>query len=289
MEARKVRNKVAKEIKVADLNIMKKKLENLSKNSADSWAAVGEYLGWRKPSNPTMLVQDGKVLTGDQELAEAMITQYKRKENEVAQALGEAKEDYLCESRRMTKSNRASFDFRKVTLAEVKKKITEVENKVSFGQDNISYGFLKKISKWVVHEINEIINLSLEIGRYPKNWKIARVKPLYKSDGCDRHAPKLFRPVALLSAVLRITESILARQLDDFQENHKLIHKGIHGFRRERGTNTAMLETWEYVLDKTERGELVVLDFLDASAGFDTMVHLYLLRKVEVEVGMGEK
>ena len=70
---------------------MKKKLENLCKNSPYTWAAVGDYLEWRKPSNPTMLVQYGQVLTGDQELAEAMLTQYKRKETEVAQALGEAK------------------------------------------------------------------------------------------------------------------------------------------------------------------------------------------------------
>ena len=95
--------------------------------------------------------------------------------------------------------------------------------------------------------------------------------------------------MALLAAVSRITESILAKQLDDYQENNKLVHKGVHGFRRERGTNTAMLETWEFVLEKTEKGELVALDFLDISAGFDTMIHLYLLRKMEVEVGMGEK
>ena len=88
--------------------------------------------------------------------------------------------------------------------------------------------------------------------------------------------------------MFRITESILARQLDDFQENHRLVHKGIHGFRRERGTNTAMLETWGYVLHKTKKEDLVALDFLDVSAGFNTMVHLYLLRKMEVEVGMGE-
>ena len=54
---------------------MKKKLENLNKNSSDSWAAVEEYIGWRKPSNTTMLVQDGRVLTEDQELAEAMLKQ----------------------------------------------------------------------------------------------------------------------------------------------------------------------------------------------------------------------
>ena len=70
-----------------------------------------------------------------QELAEAMLTQYKRKETEVAQALGEAKGDYLSESRRMSETNRAIFEFRKVTIEELRKKIIEVENKESLGQD----------------------------------------------------------------------------------------------------------------------------------------------------------
>ena len=129
MKARQIRNEVAKEIKSAEKDFMKKKLQNLSKNSSDSWAAVGEFLGWRKPSNPSMLVQDGKVLTGDQELAEAMLSQYRRKESEVAEALGEAREDYLCESRRMTKSNQAVFNFRNVTVKEVKQQIIDVDNK----------------------------------------------------------------------------------------------------------------------------------------------------------------
>ena len=66
------------------------------------------------------------------------------------------------------------------------------------------------------------------------------------------------------------------------------MHRGVHGFRKGRGTHTAMLETWEYVLAKTEKGNLVAINLLDTSAAFDTLVHLYLLRKMEVEVGMGE-
>ena len=110
-----------------------------------------------------MLVQDGKVLTGDQELAEAMLTQYKRKELEVAEALGEAKENYLSQSRRLTKSNQAVFNYRKVTVKDVQHKILEFDNKESFGHDKVLYGFLKKMSKWIVNEITEIINLSLEV------------------------------------------------------------------------------------------------------------------------------
>ena len=288
-DARRLRNEVAKEVRGAEREFMKTKLENLSKNSPDSWAAVGEFLGWRKPMSPTMLVEDGKMLTEDQDLAEAMLKQYIRKEEEVAQALGQARGDYLATSRRMTMGNKAVFNFRKVTLKEVEEQICKVDNKESFGNDNISYGFLKKMKTWIVEEIMEIINLSLEVRKYPTRWKIARVKPLYKGEGCDRHAPKSFRPVALLGAISRITEALLARQLDLYQEDHGLLHKGVHGFRRGRGTNTAMLETWEYALEKTQKGELVALDFLDISDGFGSMVHLCLLRKMEVQFGMGEE
>ena len=81
-------------------------------------------------------------------------------------------------------------------------------------------------------------------------------------------------------------EAILAGQLDKYQEEQGLVHQGVHGFRKGRGTNTAMLEVWEYVLRKTEKGKLVARDFLEVSAGFDTLVHMYILRKMEVQYGM---
>ena len=116
---------------------MKEKLENTRKNSLDSWVAVGEFLGWRKPVNPTMLVKDDDVLTGDQEMAEAMLEQYRWKE--VEQALGSTQEDFLKMSRTMTKGNEGIFKFREVTQQEVKEQIKSVDNKESFGHDQISY------------------------------------------------------------------------------------------------------------------------------------------------------
>ena len=56
MKAQPIKNEVAKEIKSAEKHFIRKKLENLSNSSLDSWAAVGEFLGWRKPLNPSMLV-----------------------------------------------------------------------------------------------------------------------------------------------------------------------------------------------------------------------------------------
>ena len=288
LEARRVRNLVAKEIKTAKKEYLKKKVENLTKNSPDAWSAVNEYLGWKKPMTPTKLVQDGKVLTKGPELAEALLNQYKRKEEEVQESLGEASGNYLAAGRKLTAGNKAVFSFRKITKKDVEKQIQAVDNKESFGHDGISYGFLKKMSKWISEELTDIMNLSLETKHYPESWKVARVKPLFKGEGNDRQAPKAFRPVALLSGMSRIMEALLAKQLDQYQEDKGLVHQGVHGFRKGRGTNTAMLEVWEFVLRRTELGELVALDFLDCSAGFDTIVHLYILRKMETQFGMDQ-
>ena len=54
-------------------------------------------------------------------------------------ALGEAQGDYLAGGRKLTEGNAAVFTFRKVTRLEVEKKIQEVDNKESFGNDSISY------------------------------------------------------------------------------------------------------------------------------------------------------
>ena len=80
------------------------------------------------------------------------------------------------------------------------------------------------------------------------------VKPLFKDEDCDRTAPKSYRPVALLSAMPRIMEALIEKQLDRYQEEHRLVHQGVHGFRKGCGTNTAMLEVWEYVIQRTEIG-----------------------------------
>ena len=141
---------------------------------------------------------------------------------------------------------------------------------------------------WIGAELTEIINLSLETRTYPERWKIARVKPMFKGEDCDRTEPKSFRPVALLSSMSCIMEALLAKQLDSYEEEQGLVHQGVHGFRKGRGCSTAMLEVWEFVLWRTEMGELVALNFLDVSAGFDTLVHLYILRKMEIQFGMDQ-
>ena len=59
-----------------------------------------------------------------------------------------------------------------------------------------------------------------------------------------------------------VMEALMAKQLDQYQEEQGLVHQGVHGFRKGRGTGTAMLEVWEFVLKRTAKEEMVALNFL---------------------------
>ena len=63
----------------------------------------------------------------------------------------------------MTKGITGRFRFSKISKKEVEKQIMKVENKESFGNDNISYGFINKMCRWISGKLIEIMNLSLEV------------------------------------------------------------------------------------------------------------------------------
>ena len=114
------------------------------------------------------------------------------------------------------------------------------------------------------------------------------MKPIWKGKGNNKSAAKSFRPVALLPACGRIMEGLLAKQVDKYDRERNILHDSVHGFRTGHGTDTALAEVWEYVLGEVEKGRIVVLCVLDESAGFNSVPHVNLLRKLEM-YGYGDR
>ena len=288
-QARKTRNTVNRLMKKAAKTHLKKDLDNWGANSKNGWAAVSEHLGWSKPCAPIKLVENGQMITEPTEVAEAMQSQYAAKEKEVEEAVGPPRFDYLTPVRLATAGNARQFEYKELSEKEVAVKIAKVPNKESFGDDEISYGVLKRLSKWIVPELTRIYNMSLKLSTFPEAWKIGRVKPLYKGSPSERTAPKSYRPVCLLSAASRVLEGLLAEQMDRYSEQTGINHKSIHGYRTGMGTNTAILEFQEDLLWAVEEGLLLGLALLDVSAGFDSVPVINLLRKHQVGFGYGSK
>ena len=94
---------------------------------------------------------------------------------------------------------------------EVRSAIDNLENKTSCGCDGISNKLLKLIKNEINKPITLIVNQSLKTGIFPKVFKIAKVKPIYKKG--DKADLNNYRPISLLPTISKIFERVIHTQL----------------------------------------------------------------------------
>ena len=281
-EWRKKRNKLGMEIKKAKKAAMKKRAENNLQNCGSMMNAVKDMLGWRSGGAPEMLISEGLLVREPGKMAEILQTTYKNKLEEVEGKVGEPTGNYLRILRNMTRGKVRTFRFKEVTEEQVREKIRNLPDKPSMGLDDISYGVIKRLESELTGPITRIINSTTRLGHHPRSERHGAVKPLYKGLPKQITDPKGYRPVQLLPAIGRIDEGIKADQMNEYSEEIECLPPGEHGYRRELGTITALLEMQEHAHQQIAEGMLVSVCFLDISAGFDTVPHTYLLRKLEM-------
>ena len=106
------------------------------------------------------------------------------------------------------------FTLRTVSESEVLKIIKSLKPKKSFGKDGITSEVLKLGANVLVVPLTYIINTSIITCKYPQEWKVAKVMPLYKKG--DKKLLQNYRPVALLSVSGMILEKLRPFKLKNF-------------------------------------------------------------------------
>ena len=84
----------------------------------------------------------------------------------------------------------------------------------STGCDNISAKFLKDAASVIATPLTYIINLSLQTGMVPTEFKTARVVPLFKKG--DRDYEGNYRPASILPLVSQLLEKVVHMQIYDY-------------------------------------------------------------------------
>ena len=98
----------------------------------------------------------------------------------------------------------------------------------------------------------------------------------------------MYRPVSILPAISRLMERVIETQLRAHVD--KLLPKEQHGFRKGHSCPSALAEIIGYVANaRTTKGDgsEVGIASLDAAAAFDTVEHELLLKKLELNCGIG--
>ncbi len=86
-----------------------------------------------------------------------------------------------------------------------------------------------------------------------------------------------YRPVSLLSFIVKTLERVVFNQLSSFLSKHNLLDANQSGFRREHSTETALLSVIEALRIAKADSKSSVLIVLDLSTDFDTVNHQILL------------
>ena len=172
------------------------------------------------------------------------------------------------------------FNFQLVTNAEVEKVIKSIKRSKATGIDDLPPppGLIKDAASVISVPHSHIINLSLETGNFPQQWKVAKISPLHKSG--SRTNFDNYRPISVLSIVSKVIEKIVHKQLMNFLDENKLLSTRQFGFRAKMSTELAATLLLDDVRNNVDKGKLVGAVFIDLSKAFDTISHSKVLTKL---------
>jgi hypothetical protein len=114
----------------------------------------------------------------------------------------------------------------------------------------------------------------------PACWKRANVTPVYKKKG-GKTNPENYRPISLLSILIKIMEKLIRDEMVMHLSEHKLLSIHQHGFMRGKSCVTNLLESLDIITEALNRGFSAVVVFLDFSKAFDRVSHKLLKIKLK--------
>lgn len=146
------------------------------------------------------------------------------------------------------------------------------------GPDTIPPIFLRSCADSISLPLYIIFNRSLTSGYFPRKWKSSFVVPVHKSGSMND--VKNFRPVAIISAIPKLFESLVVDVIKPFFQN--IIIPEQHGFMPHRSTMSNLMTFVSYLHDSLENRNQVDAIFSDISKAFDKLPHSHLIHKLKV-------
>ena len=274
------RNEVNKLIKSAKLRYCKDHVELNKQNPKEMWKNINQVISgkgrYSKTTTISAIKDDLDNTIHDEKLIADRLNKYfvevgSNLSNNLPPGSGDFSE-YL-------EPVHCVFNFSNITDDAVLRKILKLKSNKGLGPDNISPKLIKDSAEVIAPYLSYILNLSLSEGKFPDDWKSARVCPIYKSGKRDECAN--YRPISILSAISKIFEKLVFEQLSRYLTTNKILTDYQSGFRKGFSTCFSLLRTTNEWLVNMDKGLINGVVFLDLKKAFDTVDHDILIKKLE--------
>ena len=287
--ARQLRNQVTRRLKTEKANSVRRNIQQceIEKDPGKVWKNVRNYLGWGSgTAAPTRLINTaGQLITSPSQMADLQNRYYINKVHDIRKQLPQQGDPTgilrkIMESRPHPRPE--GLTLKCVSPDDVSKIIKQFKNSKSCGLDNLDTYIIKLMRPYITPAVTHIVNTSLTNLRFPKEYKLAKVVPLYKGKSSPVTNPKSFRPVALLPVASKILERVVHKQIMEYMEKNQLWHPSHHAYRSHRSTTTAMLSLYDSWVSAAEDGSIAGATMIDMSAAFDVVDTDLLLQKCKL-------
>jgi Reverse transcriptase (RNA-dependent DNA polymerase) len=99
---------------------------------------------------------------------------------------------------------------------------------------------LQKAENVVVPILQEFFRISLRLGYIPKSWRETFVKFIPKAAKARYDTPKAFRPISLMSFILKTLEKLVDHRLRNKTLVNSPLHNSQHAYQPGKGTESAL-------------------------------------------------
>jgi ribonuclease HI len=152
---------------------------------------------------------------------------------------------------------------------EIERALKAAKGNTAPGEDCLPTLVWKNIWKYVSEIVTQIFQASINLGYYPKKWKIARIVTLRKPGKPDYTVPGAYRPISLLNTLGKLLEAVMAKRLSYYAETHNLLPDTQFGGRPGRTTEQALLILANEIDRAWLRNRVVTLVAFDLKGAFN--------------------
>ena len=172
-----------------------------------------------------------------------------------------------------------TFRLKQVSVQDVLSFLKELSSESNLDVMNFDSKLLYTAADLVAPSITKMINMSIESGCIPLDWKKAKITPVYKGKGC-RSEEGNYRPISVIGHIAKIMEKVVQIQLMKYLQDLDLINISQFVFLKHHSTSTCLHRVIDEWLEAIQEQEYIGVCFLDIEKCFDTIDHDILLQKL---------